>query len=303
MDGASAGADRGDASDDDREARWLVVSVQPALGADPLLAVDALRRAGAHAVEREGPALIAHLPLTRRADDILRSLEGALLPFGGGTIGRALQETDAEWSRRWPRRAGTVVEIGERLVVVAGEADTAYAGERLPVRVRPGVAFGAADHPTTRACLRLLEGVVRTGDRLADIGAGSAVLSIAAATLGADGVVALEADPAACAEARNNVEINDLDARVRVVRRRVRRGDLGRHAPLDGVVANVEFRVLMALLDDMQQAVPAGGWLVLAGVVGDEGSALTREAAVAGLALEGEAVEEGWWAGAFRRID
>jgi ribosomal protein L11 methyltransferase len=278
---------------------WLVVPVWPAAGADPLLVVDALRREGARAVEREGFALVAHLPLTRPAADTLRSVEAALRSVGGGSIGTAVEEDGAEWSRRWQRSEPTTVEVGDRLVVVTGETDPP--GDRLPIRIRPGLAFGAADHPTTRACLRLLEEVVRPGHRIVDVGAGSGVLAIGAIRLGAADAVAIEADPLACAEARANVEWNALDARVRVVRRRVGRGDLVRYAPLDGVVANVEFSVLMPLLGEMHAAIGADGWVVLAGVVADEQMRLVRAASGSRLALVGEAAEEGWWAGAFRR--
>ena len=51
------------------------------------------------------------------------------------------------------------------------------------------MAFGTGEHATTRGVVRLLQDVVRAGDRVADLGAGSAVLAIAAAKLGAARVV------------------------------------------------------------------------------------------------------------------
>lgn len=51
---------------------------------------------------------------------------------------------------------------------------------KLPVLIEPGTAFGLGDHPTTQMCLELLAGNAR---RILDFGAGTGILSIAAAKL------------------------------------------------------------------------------------------------------------------------
>ena len=65
-------------------------------------------------------------------------------------------------------------------------------GERLVVRIDPGSAFGTGSHPTTRLCLEAMErlamedpGLDLQGLRVADLGCGSGILSIAALRLGA----------------------------------------------------------------------------------------------------------------------
>ena len=56
------------------------------------------------------------------------------------------------------------------------------------------MAFGTGEHATTRGVVRLMQAVIRPGDRVADLGSGSAVLAIAAAKLGAPYVAAIELD-------------------------------------------------------------------------------------------------------------
>jgi len=68
--------------------------------------------------------------------------------------------------------------------------------------VDPGDTFGLAFHPTTRLCLELLQELPPTA--LADWGCGCGVLSVAAAHLGFDPIVAIELDPGAVATARRN---------------------------------------------------------------------------------------------------
>src|SRR5690606_664719 len=64
----------------------------------------------------------------------------------------------------------------------------------LDVVIDPGMAFGTAQHATTRACLELLCGLP-AGGPLVDAGCGSGVLSVAARRLGFGPVWAIDSDP------------------------------------------------------------------------------------------------------------
>lgn len=82
------------------------------------------------------------------------------------------------------------------------------------VVIDPGRAFGTGAHPTTRLCLELLLGVEPSG--LVDLGCGSGVLAVAAARLGFQPVIALDADEAAVDATRANAAANgvEVDARL-----------------------------------------------------------------------------------------
>jgi ribosomal protein L11 methyltransferase len=81
------------------------------------------------------------------------------------------------------------------------------AGE-LAVVIDPGRAFGTGAHPTTRACVELLEKSERTS--LLDVGCGSGVLSIAAARLGFGPIRAVDIDPVAVDTTIANATANDV---------------------------------------------------------------------------------------------
>ena len=83
--------------------------------------------------------------------------------------------------------------------------------------IEPGMAFGTGEHATTRGVIRLLQSVIRPGDRVADLGSGSAVLAIAAAKLGARYVAAIELDHDAIENAEQNVARNNVADRVSVI--------------------------------------------------------------------------------------
>ena len=81
-----------------------------------------------------------------------------------------------------------------------------------PVVIDPGRAFGTGAHETTRLCLELLLEVDR-GSFL-DVGCGSGVLAIAAASLGFTPVIALDVDESAVDATRRNAKANGVDLTV-----------------------------------------------------------------------------------------
>ena len=65
-------------------------------------------------------------------------------------------------------------------------------GQGLPQT--KGWAFGSGIHPSTQLALQVLEDYLEPGDHVLDLGAGSGILGIVAAKLGASSVLALDLD-------------------------------------------------------------------------------------------------------------
>ncbi len=84
----------------------------------------------------------------------------------------------------------------------------------LDVEIDPGMAFGTAQHGTTRACLELLAGLPGPRAGLLDAGCGSGVLSIAARRLGFDPVWSVDFDPLAVDATIANARRNGVGLRV-----------------------------------------------------------------------------------------
>lgn len=113
------------------------------------------------------------------------------------------------------QRAGFAPVVAGEWFITIPEADDPAPTGMTHLRIDPGRAFGHGAHPSTRLILELLHGAVAPSDRVIDIGTGTGVLALAAASRGAE-VLAVDVDPVAVDCARSNVDRNDTSGSVRV---------------------------------------------------------------------------------------
>ena len=155
------------------------------------------------------------------------------------------------------------IPIGSRLWITPSWhlADGRHAaGERLPIILDPGLAFGTGSHPTTRMCLEWLDANLTPGASVIDYGCGSGILAIAAARLGARSVLAIDIDPQAVESTRANAAINRVELTAAE--------PAGANAAAaDVVLANILANPLRILAPLLSSLVKPGGSLVLAGLL------------------------------------
>ncbi|HKD95042.1 MAG TPA: 50S ribosomal protein L11 methyltransferase [Gaiellaceae bacterium] len=119
--------------------------------------------------------------------------------------------------------------------------------DALPVIIDPGRAFGTGAHATTRLCLELLQELEPTS--LLDVGCGSGVLSVAAAKLGFEPVVAVDLDDVALETTRANAAANGVTVEV------------GRELePSELAVMNIALDVVESMLSELpvERAITSG---------------------------------------------
>ena len=270
---------------------WHSVRVVPARDRDA--AIAALFDAGAQGVHEDGVALVTHFP--PEAD--VNGVSAAVLDADPGAqvaIGRA---PDTDWTEAWKVLLSTQVVGALRIAPpwLAGDLDPA-----TTIVVDPGMAFGTGDHPTTRGVARLMQRVGVRDARGADLGAGSAVLAIAAAKLGARVVTAVELDPDAIGNAVENVERNGVAGVVHVVE-----GDalvlLPLLAPVDLILANIVSSVHVELLPVIARALAPNGRAVLSGILHEERPMMTGVLDKAGWSVDDEDTEDIWWSATISR--
>jgi ribosomal protein L11 methyltransferase len=117
----------------------------------------------------------------------------------------------------------------------------------IRILLDPGVVFGNGLHPTTRDCLRALVWLRKRHafQRVLDLGTGTGILSLAAARLDAEKVLAVDLNPLCVKTARQNVELNLLEGAVEVAEGRAQ--DFVEE-PADLMIANIHDEVLAGLI-------------------------------------------------------
>lgn len=141
------------------------------------------------------------------------------------------------------------------------------------VEIEASQVFGHGEHPTTKLMIDMLAETVRKGARVLDVGTGSGVLGVIAATNGAV-VQAIDIDEQAVTVARLNARRNGVDIECSTTPM----GDIAVDSPgrFDVVVANVLAPVHAELHRDILKSVAVGGTVLLAGFLDDQ-EAMIRE--------------------------
>ena len=264
---------------------WLAVRVSA--GAAREAALAALFELGSQGVEEIGDELVTHFPADVQADAVV----GAVQRAAPGSSVETSRVASVDWTEEW-KHGVRAHELGALAIVPPWLAEG-----RDPSRtivIEPEMAFGTGEHETTRGVVRLLPAMIRSGDRVADLGAGSAVLAIAAAKLGAARVAAIEIDHDAIANAIENVERNGVAGTVTVLE-----GDatvlLPLVAPVRVVLANILSSVLLELLPAIRSALTDDGEAILSGILVEERETMLEALAGGGWRVVAEDVEGSWW--------
>ncbi len=277
--------------------RWFVLSVRAPSGSEGLS--EGLVALGGGAVEEKDGALITYLPPPDDPDVLLAEARERLagwLPSGVEPELSWRWQENEDWARKWkeglrPRR------VTDRLVVKPTWTEWDAAEGQVVIDIDPQMAFGTGEHATTRGCLRLLDDAFRPGDRVLDVGSGSAILAIAAARLGAGETIAVEYDPDANLNARENLELNGVVGRVRIVESMADAALLREMGRFDLILANILSSVIRPLLPAFREALGGSpeGRLIVSGILRAEHPDVVRDAEAAGFRVARVDEEEEWW--------
>lgn len=221
----------------------------------------------------DGPAAADAVDATERALWHLQAF--GLRPVGSL---RVRHVDDADWTDAWRERY-VAQRIGRLLITPSWAVDEAGPDE-IAIILDPGMAFGTGLHPTTRACLELLQEVDPLPSAVLDVGCGSGVLALAALRLGADRAVGIDTDPLAVEATRANAERNDLAGRIDA-----RLGTLPEEVDdrYELVLANLVAAVLVDLAPRLAAHLAPSGSLLASGIIEPRAADVIAAMAEAGL--------------------
>lgn len=159
------------------------------------------------------------------------------------------------------------------------------------IRLDPSVVFGDGSHPTTVACLEYMDAINRTQriTSMLDLGTGTGILALGAASLGTERVLAVDKNRLAVATALENVEANSLLAVIDVREGEAR---LFLDRPFDLVAANLPFQVLRDLIPS--RCITIHKFWIVSGINREQSAVLQDLFADQGYRVLGQRIDHPW---------
>jgi ribosomal protein L11 methyltransferase len=241
------------------------------------------------AIEEREPGVRLFFATRAQRDAALAALAGSQ------TVAVALEISDEDWAVRSQESLAPIVVGRIRIVphsrFLNSPALPLPVGrfDPLEIVIEPSMGFGTGHHATTRLCLAALQTLDLHQTRVLDVGTGSGILAIAAARLGCLQVVGIDCDADAIQSANDNLALNPGARHATFAVADVTGGTL---STAELVVANLTGADLVRCADLLLSAAPAGGTLVLSGILAGEESEV--RAAFSSAALDQRQQEEEW---------
>lgn len=199
-----------------------------------------------------------------------------------------LEEKETEdWSKKW-KEQWDVTHVTNKIAVVPDWIEYQPKDDEVIIKLEPGCAFGTGTHQTTQLCMKALEKYMEKGDRVADIGMGSGILSILAKKLGASYVYGCDNDDTVIEVAKENAKKNGVECEFEL-------GTADKvHDKFDFVCANILHFVLAEIMGDLKNLMETGALMSLSGILDEKKQMVIDSYQKEGLELVEEIPQDQW---------
>lgn len=247
------------------------------------------------ALAAEKPVVKGYLPINDELPPKLEELKAGTAEI----IGRLNDENcefclsvldEEDWANSW-KVFFKPLRVGTKIVIKPTWESYTPQGKEIIIELDPGMAFGTGSHITTLMCAEYLEKYIRPGNSLIDVGTGTGILSMCAACLGAQDILALDYDAVAVKTAQENIHNNHLEKIIKV-----KRNDLlqGIQAKAHIITANIIADIIIRLFPQVNNCLETGGILITSGVIGERKKDVQKAAYCNNFVLIDERAEKDW---------
>ena len=204
---------------------------------------------------------------------------------------------EEDWANNW-KKYYKPFRVGKSLVIKPSwEEVTPADGDKI-LEIDPASTFGTGQHHTTKLVMETLEGVIKGGERVLDLGCGSGILSIAAMLFGAENVTMCDIFENAVKTAAENVGKNHIPAE----KYRAFCGNIIDDAALrekigtgyDVICANIVADVIIGMSPLFGGFMKDDAKLIVSGIIDERMDEVTAALAENGFTALNIANEEGW---------
>ncbi len=199
--------------------------------------------------------------------------------------------TNVEDEEKWLlayQKYFNIMKPGNKFVIVPAWLNYEAKEGELIIKIDPSIAFGTGSHPTTKNVLLLMENINFFNKRVADVGAGSGILSIGSHLMGAKDILVIDNDEDAIKVSKENlIEFNNIEFMVNNLLDDI-------DIKFDIIIANIVADVIKLLAQYLDKNLSEGGIFLVSGIIDNKWQEVKQQILSKGLKLEKKTEEDGW---------
>ncbi len=173
---------------------------------------------------------------------------------------------DQDWNMKWAELVRPI-RIGRRIIIRPSWHTVEVDSEAIELIIDPKQAFGTGHHATTQLLVEWLEEIIRGGERVLDLGAGSGILSMVCLRLGTATALGVDHDAIAIDCAREYALLNGFGPELQLRVGGCEGLDWASTGSADIVLANLDRGTLLKLLPLLKYCFRKDAALLLSGIL------------------------------------
>ncbi|NLA24415.1 MAG: 50S ribosomal protein L11 methyltransferase [Bacteroidales bacterium] len=198
------------------------------------------------------------------------------------------------WNAEWEKNFQPIL-IADKLFVRA-DFHEKNPKAQMEIIINPKMAFGTGHHQTTSQMCELILKHKHEKKKVLDMGCGTGILSILAAKLGAESVVAIDIDEWAYENTIENAEINNVEN----IETIIGGAENIPNQKFDIIYANINLNVLKNDIPNYKKALKKNALLFLSGFYDTDLEQILNVCTENGLNLKEQSMEKKWMACVFK---
>ena len=170
---------------------------------------------------------------------------------------------DKNWNEEYEKNV-RVIEVTEKIVIKPSFKEYTSKPNQIIITIDPKMSFGTGEHATTRLVLQLIEKYIHGGEKVLDVGSGTAVLGIATVMLGAASAICIDNDEWCSLNGKENVKANNLEEKVEIRLAEIQQVE---EKEFDLITANINKHILLDIAEEIKTKIKKSGVLILSGLL------------------------------------
>jgi ribosomal protein L11 methyltransferase len=260
---------------------WLSFAFK-ALPDQQQILIALLDSIGFEGFEQKENELIAFVPQSKFSEQVfLETIQPLPVLYQRNEV------ADKNWNEEWERNFQPI--IIENKIAVRASFHSPIMNVAHEIIIDPKMSFGTGHHATTEMMMRLMLEENFSGKTVLDFGCGTGILSILAAKLGASSVLAIDNDPWAVENCRENFELNGIsNARVVLI------DIIPAWEKFDVILSNIARETILQRLAGFSKSLNVSGSLLISGFLARDLEQVEKGVTLSGF-MKRSGLQSGEW--------